>query len=234
MRVLIVEDDEKLSYLLQFQLEKEGFHTDTCQDGGEALCYMEQDGYDIILLDRMLPHTDGITILKAFRGKGFKTPVIILTALGEVNDKIVGLDSGADDYLVKPFAFEELLARIRCIRRRPSGLENAPVLTLQDLSFCPDTSILSNSSSHDSCTLSKKEGELLELFLRNSGQTLPRNLILSRIWGPDAEIEDGNLDNYIYFLRRRFKTLGSILQIKTIRGIGYCLISSKSNDSREG
>lgn len=224
MRILIVEGDDKLCYLLQFQLEKEGYIVDTCLDGADASFYMEQNSYDLILLDRMLPHIDGITLLNRFRKKGFTTPVMILTALGELNDKITGLDSGADDYLVKPFAFEELLARIRCIRRRPQNLEIQPLLTLSDITYHPGENILTGIKTQDSCTLSKKEGELLELLLRNPEQTLTRELILAKIWGPAAEIEDGNLDNYIYFVRRRLKTVGSTLQIKTIRGIGYSLL----------
>ena len=227
MRILIVEDDDKLCYLLQFQLEKEGFLVDTCMDGADAPFYMEKNSYDVILLDRMLPHTDGITLLKQFRKRGFVTPVIFLTALGELQDKITGLDSGADDYLVKPFAFEELLARIRCIRRRPQNLETNQVLTLGDISYHPDEHTLTGPAPRLSCTLSKKEGELLELFIRNPQQTLKRELILLRIWGPESEIEDGNLDNYIYFIRRRLKTVGSTITIQTIRSIGYRLVLSE-------
>ncbi len=221
MHILIIEDDEKLCYLLQFQLEKEGFTVTTCLDGADASYYMEQDNYDLILLDRMLPHVDGITLLKEYRKKGFSTPVIILTALGELTDKITGLDSGADDYLVKPFAFEELLARIRCLRRRPTVWNDSLVLTFSDITYHPQKNTLTGPLG--CCTLSKKEGSLLEFFIHNPGQTLPRGNILSRVWGPDAEIEDGNLDNYIYFVRRRLKSVGSTITIKTIRGIGYTL-----------
>lgn len=224
MRILIVEDDEKLCYLLQFQLEKENFDTDTCLNGYDAPYYMEQNSYDLILLDRMLPGTDGITLLKNFREKGYSTPVIILTALGELHDKVMGLDSGADDYLVKPFAFEELLARIRCIRRRPLGWDNSCVLQFSDLSYNPEENILSGPQG--SCSLSKKEGGLMELFIHNPNQILPRNNILLRVWGPDSEIEDGNLDNYIYFVRRRLISVGSNVSLKTVRGLGYSLCTS--------
>lgn len=221
MRILIIEDDKKQCYLLQFQLEQEGYAVDVCFDGAEADYYLSKNAYDIVLLDRMLPNKDGITILQEMRTKQNMTPVILLTALGELLDKITGLDSGADDYLVKPFEFGELMARIRCLLRRPPNLENLNQLKIGDVIYSQDTNVL--ASSKYSCTLSQKEGELLLLFLRNPNQTLQRSTILSRIWGADYEIEDGNLDNYMYFIRRRLKNVGSTLNIKTIRGIGYRL-----------
>lgn len=221
MRILLVEDDNGLSVSLSKQLEKAGFTIDTCADGEDALFYMEQNIYDLILLDRMLPHIDGITLLKKFRDTGKETPIIILTALGEVNDKITGLDAGADDYLVKPFATTELLARIRSIARRPRGWQENTSLSFLDICYFPENNRLSGSLG--SFTLSKKEGALLEFFLNNPGQTLPRNTILTKIWGIDAEVEDGNLDNYIHFVRRRLKNVSTQVQIKTIRGVGYRL-----------
>ena len=122
MRILLVEDDKDLSMTLKYELETEGYDVDVCNDGTDALLYVEQTVYDIILLDRMLPHLDGISILKEIRKKEMMVPVIMLTALGELDQKLTGLNSGADDYLVKPFAFEELAARIRCICRRPGNL----------------------------------------------------------------------------------------------------------------
>lgn len=221
MNILLVEDDEKLSYSLAFQLKKEGFTVDTCLDGEDASFYMEESVYDLILLDRMLPHIDGITLMKQFREKGHTTPIIMLTALGEVHDKITGLDSGADDYLVKPFDFEELMARIRCLNRRPRTLSSSDALTFEDISYRPEENTLSGSLGN--CTLSKREGELLECLLRNHNQTLPRMMLLTKVWGVDAEIEDGNLDNYIHFLRRRLKTVSKAVFIKTIRAVGYRL-----------
>lgn len=221
MRVLLVEDDPKLSYSLSFQLENEGFKVDACEDGEEALFLMEQKCHDLILLDRMLPFMDGITILKKFRENGNSTPVIMLTALGELQDKITGLDMGADDYLVKPFAFEELLARIRCILRRPGKWEGSDEFLFADIIFRSEEKILTGNAG--SCTLSKTEGSLFEVFLHNQNQTLPRALLLSKVWGFDSDVEDGNLDNYIHFLRRRLKSVGSKISIKTVRGIGYRL-----------
>lgn len=221
MRILLVEDDKKLSFTLSFQLEKEGFLVDTCEDGEEALYYIEQKGHDLVLLDRMLPSMDGITVLQRIRKKGIFTPVIVLTALGELQDKLTGLYTGADDYLVKPFAFEELLARITCILRRPGKWESCEELVFHDISFHVEEKILTGITG--SCTLSKTESRLLELFLRNQDQVLPRNLLLLKVWGYESEVEDGNLDNYIHFLRRRLKSVGSKSLISTVRGTGYRL-----------
>ncbi len=171
----------------------------------------------------MLPKTDGITLLKKFRDKGCQTPVIILTALGELSDKVTGLDAGADDYLVKPFEFEELLARIRSISRRPRQWEKEPSLCIRDITYSPGDNQLSGALG--SCSLSKKEGMLLEVFLLNPEQVLPRDTLLSRVWGVDAEVEDGNLDNYIHFIRRRLKTVSCQVLIQTVRGVGYRLTS---------
>lgn len=221
MRILLIEDDHDLCFSLAFQLEKKGYMVDTCEDGEDAEYYTNQPIYDLILLDRMLPHVDGLTILKNLRSSGNMVPVIMLTALGELGDKVHGLDAGADDYLVKPFDFEELLARIRCIQRRPRVWDNKEDYSFQDLSYNITENIL--TGPHGSCTLSKKEGALLECLMQNSSQILPRLTLLTRVWGPDAAVEEGNLDNYMYFIRRRIKNVGSSVTIKTVRGVGYRL-----------
>ena len=219
MRILLIEDDEDLCRSLGLQLKHAGYTVDICMDGEDAFYYTAQAIHDVILLDRLLPHADGLTILRKLRDAGNHTPVILLTALGELEDKVTGLDAGADDYLVKPFDFEELLARIRCINRRPSLWQENTFLTFGDLTYSPDNNRLSGTLG--SCTLSKKEGDLLEFFFNNAGQTLPRTSILSKVWGIDAEIEEGNLDNYIHFIRRRLKSTSASVSIRTIRGIGY-------------
>lgn len=221
MRILLIEDDHDLCFSLAFQLKKKGYMVDTCEDGEDAEYYTNQPIYDLILLDRLLPHVDGLTILKNLRSSGNTVPVIMLTALGELGDKVHGLDAGADDYLVKPFDFEELLARIRCIRRRPRTIEDQKGCSFQDISYKASENILTGPQG--SCTLSKKEGALLECLLQNSTQILPRMTLLTKVWGPDAEVEEGNLDNYIYFIRRRIKNVGSSVSIKTVRGVGYRL-----------
>lgn len=221
MRILLAEDDRQLNSTLIYQLETAGFYVDSCLDGEEALFYGEQNIYDIILLDRMLPHMDGTDVLTSLRKKNITTPIILITALGTLSDKVTGLDLGADDYLVKPFEFEELLARIRCVTRRPHTLIDPETLTVSDIAWRITESVLTGPSG--SCTLSKKEAALMDVFLRSHGQVLPRNTLLLRVWGPDSDVEEGNLDNYIHFLRRRLQITGSSLQIKTIRGVGYRL-----------
>lgn len=221
MRILLAEDDEKLNETLVYGLTQAGFLVDTCFDGADALFYGEQNIYDVILLDRMLPGMQGTDVLAALRQKGGAAPVILITALGTLSDKVEGLDLGADDYLVKPFAQEELFARIRCVTRRPHRILDEESLTYSDISWFPTECRLSGPAG--SCTLSKREAALLEAFLKSGGTTLPRNHLLLKVWGPDSDVEEGNLDNYIHFLRRRLKAVGSLLAIKTIRGIGYAL-----------
>ncbi|MDO4340767.1 MAG: response regulator transcription factor [Eubacteriales bacterium] len=219
MKILMIEDDKDLCAAVKYRLEKENFSVDVCHDGEEGLYYMQERIHDLVILDRMLPSMDGISVLKEARKCCVSTPVIFLTALGELQDKITGLDCGADDYMVKPFAADELLARIRCLMRRPGKWEDSPLLKLGDISFDPDSNCLTKGGKQ--CTLSKKEGTLLEVFLRNPGQTLTREVLLNRVWGLDSDVENGNLDNYIHFLRRRLKTVNSRLEIRTIRGVGY-------------
>jgi Response regulators consisting of a CheY-like receiver domain and a winged-helix DNA-binding domain len=221
MRILLVEDDKNLCDSLAFQLEKEGFTVDTCHDGEDSLYWISQNAHELILLDRMLPGFNGIQVLEKMRKNNNHTPVILVTALGELNDKIKGLDTGADDYIVKPFAFEELMARIRSIRRRPTRLEDIQSLSYADITLNPLEKQLQGPKNN--CSLSKRETDLFEIFLKNPDQTLPRMMLLARVWGPDAEVEEGNLDNYIHFLRKRLKVVHSETTIKTVRGIGYKL-----------
>lgn len=221
MRILLVEDDKKLNEALAFQLKREGFAIDSALDGEEALYYIEQKIHDLILLDRMLPLISGTEILSEMRRSGNQTLVILITALGAVEDKVTGLDLGADDYLVKPFAFEELMARIRCVSRRPKKLESGEALRFGDITFRPEENTLTGPSG--SCLLSRREGTLLEVFLRNPGQTLSRPLLLTKVWGMESDVEDGNLDNYIHFLRRRLSSVESAAKIQTVRGVGYRL-----------
>lgn len=225
MRILLAEDNIGLSETLSFGITSHGFTVDSCHDGEEALFYGEQNIYDVILLDRMLPSMEGTAVLRSLRSKGIATPVILITALGALSDKVTGLDLGADDYLVKPFAIEELLARIRCVTRRPHQIVVQNVLSAGGVTYQPENGILSGPDG--SCTLSKREGALMETFLRNKNQTLSRSTLLLKIWGPDSDVEEGNLDNYIHFLRRRLRHTGGSVCLKTIRGIGYCLSEEK-------
>lgn len=171
MRILFVEDDRELCEVVGFQLKNEGFTVDICHDGDDGLQYIREQAHDIILLDRMLPTVNGIDMLKIMRNEGIATPVIFLTALGELNDKITGLDAGADDYIVKPFEFGELMARIRSIGRRPKHLQDSAGLVYGDLSYNSNEKTL--SSRDGSCSLSRKEADLMELFLKNPDTVLP-------------------------------------------------------------
>lgn len=224
MRILMVEDDETLCTTIPFQLKQEGFTVDVSMDGEDGLHLIREKLHDLILLDRLLPGMDGMEILKTMREEHISTPVIFLTALGQLHDRTSGLNSGADDYIAKPFAFEELLARIRCVLRRPSVIQLSQTLSFGDIQYEPQTLML--SSGGNTTALSKRLGDLLELFLRNPGQTLPRQTILLRVWGMESDVEDGNLDNYAYILRRSLRKVGSRVQLTTVRGMGYKLEDS--------
>ncbi len=221
MKILLIEDDKNLCDILKFQLNQEMHDVDVCHDGRDGLDLFLQDAYDLVLLDRMLPTMNGLLVLKKARAQGIHTPVILITALGELYDRIEGLDTGADDYLVKPFAFEELSARIRSLGRRTGKYEENDLLCFGDLSY--DAALRSLRGPAGSIRLSGKEGRLLEVLLRDAGTLLRRMVILSRVWGADAPVEEGNLDTYIHFLRKRLSHVGSTVSIATTRGIGYLM-----------
>lgn len=218
MRVLIIEDNKNLCDSISFQLQNEGYMADTCYTGENALYYARQQFYDAIIMDRMLPVMDGLTIIRKIRQEHIYTPVIMVTAMDGVHDRIDGLDSGADDYLIKPFEMEELLARIRALVRRPKKMEQL-VLSFSGLEL--DVKQQYIRTTKEKCSLSKRETELLEYFFRNSNQTLSREMILSHVWGPDNFVEESNLDIYIHFIRRHLKAIQDKVQIKTIHGVGY-------------
>lgn len=221
MKILLIEDDKNLCDILKFQLNHEMHDVDVCHDGRDGLDLFLQDAYDLVLLDRMLPTMNGLLVLKKARAQGIHTPVILITALGELYDRIEGLDTGADDYLVKPFAFEELSARIRSLGRRTGKYKENDLLCFGDLSY--DAALRSLHGPAGSIRLSGKEGRLLEVLLRDAGTPLRRMVILSRVWGADAPVEEGNLDTYIHFLRKRLSHVGSTVSIATMRGIGYLM-----------
>lgn len=229
MKILLIEDDISLCDLLAFQLEQEHHLVDLCHDGWEGLRQALADAHDLILLDRMLPTMNGLLVLQKVRDAGIATPIIMMTALGELYDRIEGLDEGADDYIVKPFAFEELAARIRSLGRRTGKWEAQGGLSCGDIQY--DCSLRLLSGPGDTIRLSGREGGLLEVFLRDPGIVLPRSVLLSRVWGIYAEVEDGNLDTYIHYLRKRLAHVHSRLHLKTIRSIGYQL---EDTDTGEG
>lgn len=221
MRILVIEDDKELCNILEYQLKKHGMEVDFCHDGEDASFYTEKQSFDIIVLDRMLPGIDGITILKNIRKRNIATPVIMVTALGELKNRIEGLDTGADDYLTKPFEIEELLARIRALARRPVTIENLNSHSFSD--FILDVGKMQLICGDEFCSLSKRECDLLSFFMKNKGQILTRDMILTRVWGADSFVTDSNLDNFICFLRKRLRSIHSHACIKTIRSVGYQL-----------
>lgn len=227
MRILIIEDDMALCDALILHITKEGYAVDVCYDGLDAEYYLKDNSYNLILLDRMLPGIDGLTLLKKLRGVGCTTPMLMLTAMDAIRDRTDGLDAGADDYLVKPFAMPELLSRIRALLRRPAAMREPGILAFSDLSLNVKERCLSRKS--EQVSLSGKEASLLELFFENPNKVLTRSTILARVWGGEEAVEDGNVDNYIYFARRRIKALNADASIKSIHGVGYTMIEGKSN-----
>lgn len=219
MRILVIEDDRELCQLICLALNQAGYETDDCHTGSDGLFYAQSQVYDAIILDRMLPEIDGLTVLEALRRRQIRTPVILATALDSVQERISGLDAGADDYLAKPFAIEELVARIRAVTRRPGNLQISSDLTAFGLRLNPDSHRLAYGLKE--LNLSKKESALLGYFMKNPGQILPRSRILSYVWGSSSDVEEGNLDNYIYFLRRRLKALQAPAKLTTVHGVGY-------------
>ncbi len=221
MRILVIEDDPNLSEVISFSLKNEGYDVDLCADGEDGLYYIKQKGYDLIVLDRMLPSMDGLQIIKTMRAFEIFTPVIMVTALNGIGDRVTGLDAGADDYLVKPFATPELLARVRALIRRPPKWESTQITTCGDVSLDSGSRQMKGPSA--SCSLSKREAQLFEVLLKSPDAIVTRETLLARVWGNESAVEEGNIDNYIYFLRRRLTAVGSSLKIKTVRSLGYSL-----------
>lgn len=224
MRILVVEDELHLSEALTQILKKNNYTVDVVHDGQSGLDNALSDIYDIILLDIMLPKMDGLTILKTIRKEGIKTPVILLTAKGEISDKVAGLDTGADDYLAKPFATEELLARIRALSRRKSEIITDN-LKIGSVELNPATLKLSKGSKEIKLIL--KESELMELLILRKNSITSKELIIEKIWGFDSEVEHNHVEVYISFLRKKLLFLSADVEIKTIRGAGYILEVNK-------
>lgn len=221
MRVLIIEDEHKIARALKKALEQETYAVDIAYDGDEGYAMATTEPYDIAIIDRMLPgEYDGIAIVKAMREAKIHTPVLFLSALGSVADRTVGLDAGADDYLVKPFALEELLARVRALLRRPTE-QQAAVLTAGDLSL--DTVNYTVQRAGQSIHLTSKEFALLEYMLRNQGRPLSKDVIISHVWDYDADILPNTVEVYVKYLRNKVDIPFDKPLIHTVRGFGYKL-----------
>ncbi len=223
MRILVVEDEKKINDVIVKTLKKEKYGVDSCFDGEEALDYIFSVEYDIILLDIMLPKKDGFEVLKSMRKKGIKTPVLFLTARDQIEDRVRGLDLGADDYLVKPFAFEELLARIRVVLRKNSGSgeDSGNVLKIANLTVdCNRHEVFRDDVS---IKLSAKEFSILEYMMRNKGRVVSKEKIEEHVWDFDYEGGSNIVEVYIKFLRKKVDNDFSPKLIHTIRRVGYIL-----------
>lgn len=223
MKILLLEDDLELCCSIQSELRKNGYMVDSCNDGETAMLYaLHTDySYDLAIVDRMLPIIDGLTIIKAMRNKGIQIPVIIITGMAALNEKIEGLDGGADDYLAKPFHIQELLARVRALTRRPNQLKAEDKLQFVDLCF--DKSNRKLTCSPKTIFLTAKESELLYVLMKSPETLFSREQLILKIWGTSSDVEQGNVDNYISFLRKRLRELKSSCEIKTVYGTGYSL-----------
>jgi len=222
MRVLIVEDERKIALAVKKGLEQETFAVDVCHDGDEGLRYALDEPYDVIVLDRMLPNKDGVSICHELRAGHNQTPILMLTAKDKVKDRVDGLNAGADDYLVKPFAFEELLARIRSLLRRPSQAVTQ-VLACADLTLNPQTFEVSRCQT--ALQLTQKEFALLEYLLRKQGTIVSKDHIIAHVWDYDADILPNTVEVYIGYLRNKIDKPFAKAKplIHTIRGFGYKL-----------
>src|SRR3989475_4979760 len=221
MRVLVVEDERKVASFIGQGLTEEGHTVDVALDGAQALdLALGGPPYDLIVLDVMLPRRDGFSVLKTLRDRRVPSSILLLTARDSVPDRVTGLDLGADDYLTKPFAFEEFLARVRALLRRGSG-QRAAVLRLADLTFDPATREVTRGDRR--IGLTTREYALLEYFLRNAGRVLTRPMLAEHVWGLDFDSESNVIDVYVGYLRRKIDASGEPRLLHTVRGAGYVL-----------
>jgi two-component system response regulator MprA len=221
MKILVVDDERAVRESLRRALELEGYEIELAGDGNEALSRLESsEEPDAMILDVLMPGVDGLEVCRRIRGTGSKLPVLMLTARTEVEDRVAGLDAGADDYVTKPFALEELLARVRALLRRATD-EDGDLLRFADLELDPGTREVRRGDRQ--IELTRTEFSLLELFLQNPRQVLTRSVIFERVWGYDFGFASNSLDVYIGYLRRKTEAAGEPRLIHTVRGVGYAL-----------
>jgi two-component system, OmpR family, response regulator MprA len=221
MTILVVDDEAAVRDALRRALRLEGYEVELAADGAEALQRLEDGAHpDALLLDVLMPGVDGLEVCRRLRRSGSRLPVLMLTARAEVSDRVSGLDAGADDYLTKPFALQELLARVRALLRR-SGADEGDVLCFGDLELDPSTREVRRGG--EQIDLTRTEFSLLELFLRNPRQVLTRSLIFERVWGYDFGAGSNSLDVYVGYLRRKTEAGGRPRLLHTVRGVGYAL-----------
>ena len=222
MRILLVEDEKNLSAAVCRLLQQERFVVDPVYTGPDGLDCALSGNYDAIILDVMLPGMDGFAILDRLRAERIKTPVMMLTARGDVQDRIRGLEGGADYYLPKPFQMQELIACLRAITRRGDG---APMMALAygGVSLSEKDARLQNDATGQSVKLGAKEYQLMEVFLRNPGQILPKETLIERVWGYESDAEYNNLEVYVSFLRKKLAFISAPIKLKATRGMGYSI-----------
>ncbi len=219
MKILVVDDDPGISHSLERALRRENYAIDLAGDGEAALAAVEEKHPDAIILDVSMPKLDGLSVCRRLRADGNRTPVLVLTARHSLGDRVAGLDAGADDYVVKPFALEELLARLRALLRRATPTDGADTLVLDGLELDRRTRTARRNGAK--IELTRTEYQLLELLLLNTGQVLTRDVIFERVWGYDFEGGSNSLDVYIGYLRRKTEEGGLSRLIHTVRGVGY-------------
>ena len=221
MRILVVEDEKRLAQTLRDLLHREGDTVDVCYSGTEGLDNALSGIYDLMLLDVMLPGLDGFTVLERLRGSGSRLPVLMLTARGELSDRVCGLDRGADYYLTKPFEPKELLACVRMLTRRQPELRQTDALKYGDLRL--EKTSFTLSCGERSVRLSRKEFDMMEMLMLNQKLVITKEKLLLKVWGYESDAEDNNVEVYISFLRKKLDHLHSQVKIRTIRMVGYCL-----------
>lgn len=225
MHILLAEDDPKLGRLIRYKLEKAAHNVDWAQDGQEAEDFLENAAYELLILDWMMPKKSGIELCRMLRERKDYTPILMLTAKDSVEDRVQGLDAGADDYLIKPFAFEELLARIRALGRRPVQHWQEEQLTVGDLSLNLRT--LEVQQNGKPVQLTKREFQLLAYFMQHAGQILTRKRIMDAVWGLDADVTPNTVDAYVSMLRKKIDNPAHPQRIQSVRGMGYRLVGPK-------
>lgn len=219
VQVLVVDDDPSVRQAVRRALVLEGYEVALADDGVDALKQVVASPPDAIVLDVMMPRLDGLEVCRQLRGRGDRTPILVLTARHRLSERVTGLDAGADDYLVKPFALEELLARLRALLRRTAPSDDGQPYVLDDLSLDPASRLVRRGDRE--VALTRTEFSLLELLLANAGQVLTRELIMDRIWGYDFTTSSNSLEVYIGYLRRKTEADGEPRLIQTVRGVGY-------------
>ena len=222
MRILLAEDEKRMAAALTALLKQEKYDVDHVADGASALAALESGIYDIAVLDVMMPEMNGFEAARRARAKGVKTPILMLTAKSELDDKITGLDSGADDYLTKPFQTKELLARLRALGRRSASFQDGS-LHYGDLSLDTAKATLLCTSTGQSVRLGEKELRILEYMFAGKGQILTREQLAVKIWGYESDAEYNNVEVYMSFTRKKLAFVGSNVEIKAVRGLGYAL-----------